>query len=58
MCVQVCELSKSSSRFYPSLLILFHGMNCGIGEPGNVGNFSEIVRVRSSGVMAISEFSN
>ncbi len=58
MCVPVCELRKSSSRLYPSLLILFHGMNNGFGELGNVGNFSEIVRVRSSGTMEISELCN
>jgi len=45
---------KSNSRLYPSFFIVDHEMNWGFGEPGNIGRFSEIVKVRSSATMKIS----
>ena len=53
MCVPVCELRKSSSRLYPSSLILDQSINFGFGEPGKLGMDSEMVSVRSTGFTSI-----
>ncbi len=53
MWVPVCELRNNNSRLYPSSLRLDQEMNCGFGEPGNIGIDSDIVSVRSRGFTLI-----